>query len=422
MNKQLAHAAGLGIAVLGIQVPINYLNANTHQDSAHRANADFSALVGSDDAINTKAILEANSVSDLESSGCVNLAADTSGLFGWYSEPAVIPHAAFAPNESMGQDIAASANTLAVLADTRVAIFESSAGGAPEFKAFTPAIAAPSVGRQVAVSPDGLEIAFASFSGQVSFFRRGASGWNGVAAAQVLNVTPQYTLSKALTYSSDGSQLFIERRLPNPGVQIFERSGDGNWIASSQTVPGKFVETFNRVLGWSNDRLLVSDSNVLLVYKRGAANFEFSHAIGLRTPQPTLNVTADGFNIGSGGSVNFYRFNSVSFIFQPSASTQISLIDTAVIEEPPRNLLVGASAFTEQGCGSLSFFSTFQPRLGKFRVHDQVRSVVSGPWGIVASTVSQLGLGEVYIVARDRIFGGQNPPVGSLGSGQGGFE
>ncbi len=425
MNTQLARAAGLGIAVLGTQISANDANAASASDPKH-STADYSAFIGSDDTLDAKAILEASTTSVLDSSGCVNVAADTSGLFGWYSEPVTVPHAAFAATESMGQEIAAAGNTLALLSNFRVAIFENNAQNVPEFQTLTPSDANGPF-RQVAVAPNGLEVAVADATGYLTFYRRDAvSGWQAAVAAQVFAPIPgsQNLTGKALAYSSDGTQLFVELQGQTPGVRIFERDVDGNWVVSTKTIPGKFTPVTNRIVGWSADRLLVSDQDSLLVYKRGTGDFEFSHAISLGAVPTKINVFGDNFSISTLGAVSFYKFNGLRFdrIF----TRQMPLADVAVIDAsnfPSGPLFAGADPGAAGACGRLRFlFANFPPSLGTFVLPDRVPSIVNGPWGVIATTISASGSGEIYIVARDRIFGGQNPPLGTFSPGQGSFE
>lgn len=425
MNTQIARAAGLGIAVLGAQVATNDAHAAA-ANSVEQSTADYSAFIGLDDPLDAKGIAEANTSSSLDSSGCVNVAADTSGLFGWYSEPVAIPHAAFAATEAMGQEIATGGNTVALLSNFRVAIFEINAQNVVEFQTLTPGDAnGPS--RQVAVAPDGLEVAVADATGYLTFYRRDAvSGWQAAVAAQAFAPIQgsQDSTGKALTYSSDGTQLFVEIFGLNRGVRIFERDVDGNWAASAKIVPGKFTSVTDRIMGWSANRLLVSDQDSILVYKRGATNFEFVHAISLSAVPSKLNVYGNNFSITTPGTVIFYRFNGTRF--DRAFTRQTPLADIAVLNAtnfPSGPLFAGADLGAAGVCGRLRFlFANFPPNLGTFVLPERVPSIVSGPWGVIASTVSATGAGELYIVARDRIFGGQNPPPGTFSPGQGSFE
>ena len=425
MNTQIARAASLGIAVLGTQIVTDDVHAAAI--GAQNSAADYSAFIGSDDSLDTKAMLEANTASVFDSSGCVNVAADTSGLFGWYSEPVVIPHAAFAATEAMGQEIASAGNTLALLSNFRVAIFENNAQNIPEFQTLTPGDANGPF-RQVAVAPNGLEVAVSDATGYLTFYRRDpVSGWQAAEAAQVFAPVPgssQPLTGKALAYSSDGTQLFVDLQGQSSGVRIFERGVDGDWVVSAKIVPGKFTSVNERIVGWSADRLLVSDQDALLVYKRGTGDFEFSHAISLGGVPTKINVFGDNFSISTLGAVTFYRFNGLRFDraftrFQPLAD--VAVIDATNFPSGP--LFAAADPGAAGACGRLRFlFANFPPALGTFVLPDRVPSIVNGPWGVIATTISASGTGEIYIVARDRIFGGQNPPLGTFSPGQGSFE
>jgi len=76
MKPNLVYAAGLGITAISTQASFDVRPAEI---AALSQMATFAALVGSDEAVNPKAILESSPNAALDSSGCVNTLADTSG-------------------------------------------------------------------------------------------------------------------------------------------------------------------------------------------------------------------------------------------------------------------------------------------------------------------------------------------------------
>ncbi len=426
MKSNLVYVAGLGVAAFSTLAPADVRNSELSAQSQPAAMTTFAGLVGSDEAVNPKAILESSPNAVLDSSGCVNTLADTSGLFGWYSEPVAIPHAAFANNESMGQELAYAGNTIAAVSKTRVAVFENSAQDQPEFVGFTP----PEVSfanRRIAVSPDGLEIAISNaLIGEVTFYRRGASGWSGVTATQVLTSSGASRTSESLTYSADGTYFFNGTGVDN-SVRIFERDIAGDWQLSSKSLPGKFASVSQ--LAWSANRLLVSDRNSILVYKPVTDGFVFRHALGLSSPAPYIKPFENGFSVSVGGQLQIFRFSN-SF-FSPGFFRDFGGgFGSSGASEVSPSVFVATSARTSQfftPCGQINFFSAINGfQHGRFVLPKGnsifATTAVSGPWGVIVGGVTLAGAGEVYLMSRDRIFGGQNPPVGENGKGQGSFE
>ena len=427
MKANLVYAAGLGITAIGTPAAADVRNAELGVLPQASPTAQLSALVGSDEAVNPKAILESSPNAVLDSSGCVNTLADTSGLFGWYAEPVAIPHAAFASSESMGSEVVSAGNTIVALSNTRVAIFENNEQNQPIFAGFTPADGTSPPVRSIAVAPDGLEIVTNNiFTGVLTFYRRGPSGWSGVAAAQVINSN-----FPAVTYSADGSQLFIGDGgqttvggvTVNAGVKIFERDPDGNWQPTTKTVPGKFVGI--KSLAWSANRLLVADRNSIVVYKPTVDGFAFSHALGVNFQASWIRPFENGFSANLGGILTIFRFNN-SF-FSQSFVRNISGSGVAEVQPFVFSSTSRRGSTTLDPCGHVDFFSASNGlQYGSFVLPkgDTIfaTTVASGPWGIVVGGVTASGAGEVYLISRDRIFGGQNPPLRLTGAGQGGFE
>ena len=428
MKANLVYAAGLGIAAISTQASVGLRVSEITTVTPVAAQGQFAALVGSDEAVNPKAILESSPNAVLDSSGCVNTLADTSGLFGWYSEPVAIPHATFASNEFMGREVVSAGNTIVASSDTRLAIFENSEQNQPTFEALTP----PEISletRRIAVSPDGLEIAVNdSLFGILTFYRRGVSGWSGVAAAQVLTLNDPNRTGESLTYSADGTYFFVGSTGVgiDKGVRIFERDMGGNWQISSKTLPGKFTGVSQ--LAWSANRLLVADRNSILVYKPVMDGFAFSHAIGLSSPARFIKPFENGFSISVEGQLQIFRFSN-SF-FNPGFVRDYGSFGSSGVSEVSPSVFVAASRHSTNlftPCGHIDFFSAIDGvQHGRYVLPkgDSIfaTTVASGPWGVVVGGVTLSGAGEVYLISRDRIFGGQNPPVGTNGEGQGSFE
>jgi len=432
MKANLVYAAGLGITAISTQASVDVRPAEIAAVSQTAAMATFAALVGSDEAVNPKAILESSPNAALDSSGCVNTLADTSGLFGWYSEPVAIPHAAFSNVETMAETVVSGGNTIAALSMTRIAIFENNVQNQPEFVAFTPPEVSVST-RRIAVSPDGLEIATNdSQNGVLTFYRRGASGWIGVAAAQVLTLGDPNRTGQSLTYSADGTQFFVGGAGVDRGVRIFERDVVGNWQLSSKTLPGKFTGVSQ--LAWSSNRLLVADRNLIVVYKPVVDGFAFSHAIGVNTQPLFIKPYENGFSIYANDQVQIFRFENSffnrSFARSPSAFGNFGSVVNSGVSEVSPSVFVATSTKgpgVSAPCGHVDFFASSNGTpFGSFALPQGesifATTVASGPWGVIVGGVATSGAGEIYLITRDRIFGGQNPPVGGTGKGQGSFE
>ncbi len=426
MKVKLVYAAGLGMAAISTQASVDAYGGEFRTLTPASAISQFAALVGSDEAVNPKEILESSLNAVLDSSGCINTLADTSGLFGWYAEPVATPHTAFASNEFMGREVVSAGNTIAVSSNTRLAIFENNLQNQLTFEALTP----PEVSvqtRRIAVSPNGQEIAVNdSLFGTLTFYRRGVSGWSGVAAAQVLALNDPNRTGESLAYSADGSQFFVGGTGVDKGVRIFERDMVGNWQLSSKTLPGKFTGVSQ--LAWSANRLLVADRNSILVYKPVTDGFAFSHAIGLSSPPGFIKPFENGFSVNVNAQLQIFRFNN-SF-FNPGFVRNFGNFGSSGVSEVSPSVFVAATAKGPnvfEPCGHIDFFSAIDGiQHGSFALPkgDSIfaTSVVSGPWGVVVGGITLAGAGEVYLISRDRIFGGQNSPVGTNGKGQGSFE
>ncbi len=414
MERRLIRAASLGVVVIGAPVHGNALTieeptrATTGVDVDH---VDLTALVGSDDTVDTRAIREANSTA-LDSSGCIDLAMDTSGIIDWYTAPVVVAHAPFAADESMGLDMAHGGATIAVLSQTRVAIFELNERHRPEFRIFT-ASNSPNLARQVAVSPTGDEIAVSDAMGIIQFYRRSpTAGWSA-SPAQVLvsNLT-----GKAITYSDDGTALYVEGQRDNIPVRSFQRNLSGNWESANVTVPPTPNPTPNRILGWTSNRLLVSDGQSLNVYQRTQNGLAPSQRLNFPVPVEQLNVGPNGFSVRVGAPYQFFTFNQGFGVFSPFAIGNSDMVDVATFNIDFRGF-AGAIMPLPNACASVRFHGETNTYRGRFYIPNSIniqpRSIVSGYWGLMVSTVSRSGAGEVYLLAQNRIFGGPR---------QGGFD
>jgi hypothetical protein len=420
MDSTIARAAGIGLVVLSAQI--------SQQDSASAlsinvANSDdLSAFTGSDAAIDTKALVETKA-SASDSSGCFSNATDSSGVAGWYSPPAALAHPSF--DQNMGMDAATASDTIALLSLDRVAVFTVNAQQTPEFVAFSNRLAADF--ERIAIAPDGNEIA-AVASDRVVFFRRSpTTAWSVVSDAQMLMLADQPTRGRAITYSADGAQLFVSTPKSSPGVHIFQRSVGGNWELSTDQLPGKFSLLASRPLVWAADRLIVADNSAALVFKRAVGGFAFSHVIGLGFPPTSMSPLPNGFTASILSSVNFYRLNGAlfEFAFQKQGFNAKTWVATAATSQA----IYAATDFTPPitaplNCRRVQFFTQNTNALNsQYILPDslglQAPSIVAGAWGVMATVAGS----EVYLMARDRIFGGQNPPLAEPGkAGQGGFE
>lgn len=413
MERKLIRAASLGVVVMGIPAQ-GY--ALTIEEPTHSAltgvGVDLTALVGSDDLVDPKSIIESKA-NALDSSGCINQSVDTSGIIDWYAEPVPAAHAPFAVGESMGIDMANAGTTIAVLSQSRVAIFELNDANYPEFKTFTVS-SPPNFQRQVAVSPSGDEIAVGNVNGTIEFYRRSPSfGWSSTPA-QVLLSNGANPTGKSLTYSSDGTALYVEIQGTNLAIQTFERNPAGNWEAVNVNFPQVPTKSPNRMLGWTSDRLLVSGDRLINVYRRTPNGLELSQSLNFSAPPEQLNVSPSGFSVRVGQTIQFYAF-SLDFFFAV-LFRNADLVDVAPITVDPRGF-AGLSRPFSGFCPSIRFHSQNNVTLGSYFIPNSInvpaRSLVSGYWGQMVSTIAPDGTGALYVVAQRRIFGG---------SRQGGFE
>jgi hypothetical protein len=422
MESTIARAAGIGLVVLSAQIS---QQDSVSASSLSAANTDdLSAFVGSDAVIDTKALVETKA-SASDTSGCFSNATDSSGVAGWYSPPAALPHPSF--DQNMGMDAATAGDTIALLSLDRVAVFALNAQQTPEFVAFSTRLAADF--EHIAIAPNGNEIA-AVASDRVVFFRRSQStGWSTVSDAQTLMLADLPTRGRAITYAGDGAQLFVSTPKSSPGVHVFQRNVSGNWEISADQLPGKFSPMNSRPMIWTADRLIVSDSGgAVLVFKRAVTGFAFSHVIGLGFAPTSLSPLPNGFAANILGYVNFYRFNGTlfDFAFQKQGFSAETWIATAASQAIYAATDVTPPLISPMTCRRVQFFAQNTNALNSQYILPNSLGfnapvVIAGPWGVIA-TVAGSG-SEVYLMARDRIFGGQNPPLAEPGkAGQGSFE
>lgn len=412
MERRLI-AAGLGVVVLGAPAQGHALTfEEPMQGSTTGVGLDLTALVGSDDSIDTRTLVESRT-SAADNSGCINQSVDTSGIIDWFTQPVVVAHAPFAAGESMGIDMAHAGDTIAVMSQTRVAIFELDEQKSPEFKAFT-TTSQPSFLRQVAVSPSGDEIAISDTTGTIEFYRRSpASGWSSTPAQVLISNGPNPT-GKSLTYSGDGSALYVEVQGINLSVRSFQRNPDGDWETANVNFPEVPTKALNRTLGWTADRLLVTSDRSINVYRRTPNGLEPHQPLSLMAQPEQLKVSPGGFSVRVGQTIQFFSFFEVGF-FQTLVRIG-DLVDVAsfTIDLPG---FAGLSRRAPGICSSVRFHSQANVPLGNYFIPDGInaptRSIVSGTWGMMFSTTTQDGTGRLYAVARNRIFGS---------SRQGGFE
>lgn len=413
MERKLIRAASLGVAVLGAPAQGH---AVTIEDPAHHTatgvGVDLSALVGSEDFLDTRALLESKS-NVLDSSGCINQGVDTSGIIDWYAEPVPAVHAPFAQGESMGIDMAQAGTTIAVLSQSRVAIFELNDANEPEFKTLTVA-GPPNFQRQVAVSPSGDEIAVGNVNGTIEFYRRSPGfGWSSTPAQVLLSNGPNPT-GKSLTYSGDGTALYVDIQGTNLAVQAFERNPAGNWEAANVSFPQVPTKSLSRMLGWTSERLLVSGDRLINVYRRTPNGLELTQSLGFAAPPEQLNVSPSGFSIRAGQTLQFYASTRDGFF--PTFFRAADLVDIAPISVDPRGF-AGLSRPSTGFCPRIRFHNQNDVTLGSYFIPNSInvpaRSLVSGHWGLMVSTIAPDGTGALYVVPQRRIFGG---------SRQGGFE
>ncbi|MCU0756927.1 MAG: hypothetical protein MUE46_17765 [Xanthomonadales bacterium] len=410
MERRLI-AAGLGVLVIGAPAQSHALEVEEPiQNSMTGVGIDLTALVGSEDLVDTRVILESKA-NVLDSSGCINQNVDTSGIVDWYAEPVLAAHAPFASGESMGINMAHAGTTIAALSQSRVAIFELNEQNLPEFKAFT-ATNPPSFFRQVAVSPDGAEIAISDVNGTIEFYRRSpTSGW-GSTPAQVLNSDGTDLTGRSLTYSSDGAALYVEIQGTSLSVKSFQRNTAGDWEAANVSFPAIPTKTLNRSLAWTADRLLVSGDLTVNAYRRTPNGFELSQSLTfIAAPPEQLNVSPSGFSVRIFPFIQFYSSIQGSLFFP--TFTQTDLVDVASTTAG----FAGLTRALPGICPRVRFINQSNVSLGSYSVPNSIntsaRSLVSGHWGLMLSKISQNGTGELYVVAQKRIFGG---------SLQGGFE
>lgn len=412
MERRLI-AAGFGVVVIGAPTQGHALTIEASmQESVTEVGLDLSALVGSDGLLDTRAILESKT-NAVDSSGCINQSMDTSGIIDWFTQPVIAAHAPFAAGESMGLDMAHAGDTIAVMSQTRVAIFELNEQKVPEFKAFT-TTSQPSFLRQVAVSPSGDEIAISDVNGTVEFYRRSPTfGWSPTAAQILISSGPNPT-GKSLTYSDDGAALYVEVQGTNLSVRTFQRNPTGNWESANVSFPELPTKALNRTLGWTSDRLLVSGDRSINVYRRTPNGLELNQSLNLSASPEQLNVSPSGFSVRVGQSIQFFSFFQVGFF--PTLIRSGDLVDVAsfTIDLPG---FAGLTRPIPGVCSSISFHSQSNIQLGRYFIPNGIntptRSIVSGHWGMMFSTISQNGTGQLYVVERNRIYGGPR---------QGGFE
>lgn len=413
MERRLIRAAGLGVVVMGAPAQGNALTIDEPAPrSTTEVGIDLSSLVGSDELLDARAILEARD-SALDSSGCVNQGVDTSGIIDWFAEPVLVTHAPFATGESMGIDMANAGSTIAVLSQSRAAIFELNEQNQPEFKTFT-TTNPTSFQRQVAVAPSGDEIAIGDANGTIEFYRRSPGfGW-GATPAQVLISNGPNPTGKSLAYSSDGAELYAEVQGTNLAVRTFQRNTAGNWEAANVNFPEVPTKALNRAVGWTSDRLLVSGDRQINVYRRTPNGFELNQTLNLVAQPEQLNVSPGGFSVRAGQTIQFFSFFQVGFFSTLTRVGDLTDVASITIDLPG---FAGLSRSSPGICSSIRFHNQSNVRLGSYFIPNGInvptRSIVSGYWGMMFSTISQNGTGQLYVVAQNRIFGGPR---------QGGFE
>jgi hypothetical protein len=408
-QKILTPALGASIVFVGVAAGIG---ASSTAQSA----ADLSGLVASDRSVSQ--------------TNCTPSDADTSGLFGWYTPAQELVEPVFSPTEDV-LSVKMGGNTMAITTDEKIHILERPS----TFAKHTVVNTYPSlpqggtIPNTIELAPDGSEFTIHSqfLNGGTGIYRKGANGWE---VAQSLNFMTRPA------YNQNGQRLAALDAVTVPSqVSVYSRAQNGSWelFARVQAPKGLSIST----LGWSNDRLVFGDNAITYVFRPTQAGTVAGYELSQAIPGRYLYSQRAGDSIfmsNSSGFVSRLNQMGVGTGFTTAWTAPTGFVNVSSLTGPVSGFL---NTLTSAGnpCGGNYVVSIQQsPALSPPSFYPLPGSGPVSAAGFVLDTAGVFAVvnrlnptnnprSSLYLIAQDRIFGGQNPQPGTNATvGQGGFE
>ena len=384
---------------------------------------DFASLMGSEQALDTATMQDGTSAV-LDTSGCTSLV-DSSGIAGWYAPPEQIQVSAPAAVPGFGKELVHAADVVVALSNETAFIYKVS-GQLLELQS-TVAIVGGAAS-DIAIAPSGDEIIISTATKILVVKQATPGSWLNPVIAQ--DLAPESSTPSQISYSDDGSRLFISTQEPSKPVYGLQKGVTGEWTPMNQVPPGKFTAMpVTRPMVFTNNRLLFLDQT-FLSYAHNASGFTFAQAftsVIAVSPGSSLEPIPQGVAFRSNNGMTVFNLSPNGFIRGANAAGNFDLTTLGVSN--PRRLIVEALSQTcvlirISNPNAISPPTPFVQGLGGYFLPKGNTSaqVVSGPWGIIAAG-NNAAAPALYWIRRDRFFGGQNTDPGqNPGTGTGGFE